>query len=58
MKADMWKSITDKVNPIGVAKRTTGEIKDKWRTMVFSAKKDFSCIKQQQQPEADVHWRL
>ena len=49
MKADVWKSITDKVNAIGVAKRTTGEIKDKWRTMVSSAKKGFSRVKQQQQ---------
>ena len=45
MKADLWKSITDKVTAIGVAKKTTGEIKDKWRTMVSSAKKDFSRVK-------------
>jgi hypothetical protein len=48
MKANVWKSITDKVNAIGVAKRTTGEIKDKWRTMVSAAKKDYSRSKHQQ----------
>ena len=35
MKANIWKSIMDK-------------IKDKWRTMVSAAKKDYSRTKQQQ----------
>ena len=48
-KAEVWKSITDKVNALGVAKRETIEVKDKWRTMVSAAKKDYSRAKQQQQ---------
>ncbi|CAB4000378.1 Hypothetical predicted protein [Paramuricea clavata] len=67
MKAIVWKFITDKVNAIGVARRTTGEIKDKWRTMVSAAKKDYSRTKQQQKqtgggsapvPVKETSWRI
>ncbi len=47
-KAEVWQSIRDKVNALGVAKRTTSEIKDKWRTMVTAAKKDFSRERREQ----------
>ena len=45
MKANVWKSITDKVNAIGVAKRTTGEIKDKWRRPRFCSEKGLQTSK-------------
>lgn len=48
-KAEVWQMMTEKVNALGVAKRTTDEVKDKWRTMVSSAKKDFSREKIQKQ---------
>ena len=47
MKANVYKSITDKVNAIAVAKWMTREIKDKWRMMISVAKKDYSQAKQQ-----------
>lgn len=41
-KTDVWQSIANKVNSLGVAKRTTIEVKDKWRSMVGAARKEFS----------------
>ena len=38
----MWQSITNRVNALGVAKRTTTEVREKWRTMCGEARRDFS----------------
>ena len=45
-KTEVWKRITNQVNCHGVAKRTAAEVKDKWRSMVMGAKKEFSREKQ------------
>ena len=45
-KAEVWKKIVQQVNSHGVAKRTVTEVKDKWRSMVMGAKKDYSREKQ------------
>lgn len=44
-KKEVWKTIADKVNSLGVAKRTVTEVKDKWRSMVMGAKKEFALEK-------------
>ena len=48
-KAAVWQLSAEKINAIGVARRTSGEVKDKWRMMVSAAKKDYSGVKRQQQ---------
>ena len=45
-KAEVWKKIVQQVNSFGAAKRTVTEVKDKWRSMVMGAKKDYSRDKQ------------
>ena len=39
-KTKVWEEITDKVNALGVCRRTVFEVKEKWRCMVSNAKKE------------------
>ena len=39
-KTKVWEEITDKVNALGVRRRTVFEVKEKWRCMVSNAKKE------------------
>ena len=39
-KTRVWDEITNKVNALGICKRSVIEVKDKWRAMVSSAKKE------------------
>lgn len=41
-KTKVWEDITAKVNSLGVCLRSVCEVKEKWRGMVGSAKKEFS----------------
>ena len=45
MKAQVWQAISNKVNSLGVAQRTINEVKDKWRSMVGVARKEFNLEK-------------
>lgn len=47
-KNKIWDSITRDVNAIGVANRTTHEVKEKWKNLTSSAKKKFSDIRRQE----------
>lgn len=39
-KSRVWEEITNKVNALGVCKRDAMDVKEKWRSMVSSAKKE------------------
>ncbi|XP_022808767.1 t-SNARE domain-containing protein 1-like [Stylophora pistillata] len=39
-KTRIWEEITEKVNALGVSKRTVVEVKEKWRGMVSGAKRE------------------
>ena len=39
-KSRVWEEITSKVNALGVCKRSVAEVKEKWRGMVSSARKE------------------
>lgn len=39
-KNEMWQAICDRVNALGVAKRTPNDIREKWRAMRGEARKD------------------
>ena len=39
-KTKVWEEITERVNSLGVCKRTAIEVKEKWRGMVSTAKKE------------------
>lgn len=39
-KTRIWEEITEKVNALGVSKRTVMEVKEKWRGMVSGAKRE------------------
>ena len=41
-KSRVWEEITTKVNALGVCKRSVVEVKEKWRGMVSSARKEHS----------------
>ena len=45
MKAQVWQAISNEVNSLGVAQRTINEVKDKWRSMVGVARKEFNLEK-------------
>ena len=47
-KTEVWRSITSKVNSLGVCERSVQEIKDKWRGMVGEAKKEHCQVKKKQ----------
>ena len=41
-KQAVWQSISDRVNALGMAKRSTTDVKDKWRAMCGAARKEMS----------------
>ncbi len=41
-KNEVWQSICDKVNALGVAKRSIKDVKEKWRAMCGVARKDMA----------------
>ena len=43
-KIRIWEQITERVNSLGVCKRSVIEIKEKWRGMVSSAKKEHNKV--------------
>ena len=43
-KIQIWEDIAERVNAIGVCKRSVIEIKEKWRGMVSNAKKEHNKI--------------
>ena len=45
MKAEVWQTICNKVNSLGVAQRTINKVKDQWRSMVGVSKKEFNLEK-------------
>ena len=47
-KNEMWKKIADAVNAVGVAMRTTAEVREKWRNLQSQAKKEFSELAKEQ----------
>ena len=51
MKAQVWQAISNKVNSLGVAQRTINEVKDKWRSMVGVARKEFNLEKRLRKTE-------
>ncbi|XP_028407876.1 nuclear apoptosis-inducing factor 1-like [Dendronephthya gigantea] len=46
-KNKIWENITKEINAIGVANRTTSEIKEKWKNLTSSAKKTFADVNRQ-----------
>ena len=44
-KKHIWKEITDTVNAVGVANCTVQEIKDKWKNMHLTGKKELSSFR-------------
>ena len=44
----MWKKIAEAVNAVGVAMRTTAEVREKWRNLHSQAKKEFSKLAKEQ----------
>ena len=44
----VWEDIASAVNAVGVALRTTQEIKDKWKNIQSTAKKEFSGFRKEQ----------
>ena len=47
-KNEMWKKIAEAVNAVGVAMRTTAEVREKWRNLHSQAKKEFSELAKEQ----------
>ena len=47
-KTETWKAITEKLNAIGVASRTIYKLKQKWKGLFSTAKKEFSQQKKVQ----------
>ena len=46
-KNKIWDNITKEINAIGVANRTTSEVKEKWKNLTSSAKKTFAEVNRQ-----------
>jgi hypothetical protein len=46
-KNKIWDKITQEINAIGVANRTTSEVKEKWKNLTSSAKKKFADVNRQ-----------
>ena len=46
-KNKIWEAIAEAVNAVGVTARTTQEVRDKWKNLHSSAKKDFSSFKRE-----------
>ena len=47
-KTETWKAITEKVNAVGVANRTIQEVKQKWKGLFSTAKKELSQLRKAQ----------
>ena len=47
-KNKIWDDITREINAVGVANRTSHEVKEKWKNLTSSAKKKFSDMRRQQ----------
>ena len=47
-KTRVWEEITAKVNSLGVCLRSVSEVKDKWRSMVSIARKEYSKVNKDQ----------
>ena len=47
-KNKVWEEIAAAVNAVGVTLRTTQEVKDKWKNLQSTAKKEFSGFKKEQ----------
>ena len=46
-KQEVWEEITRAVNAVGTANRTVTEVKDKWKNLHSTAKKEFSEFKRE-----------
>ena len=46
-KNQIWEEITKDVNAVGKANRTVQEVKDKWKNLHSTAKKEFSTFKKE-----------
>ena len=46
-KQQVWEEITRAVNAVGTANRTVSEVKDKWKNLHSTAKKEFSEFKRE-----------
>ena len=46
-KNEVWEDITRAVNAVGLASRTVAEVKDKWRNLHSTAKRDFSSFRRE-----------
>ncbi|XP_067044411.1 t-SNARE domain-containing protein 1-like [Acropora muricata] len=46
-KNEVWQEITDAVNAVGTAGRTVVEVKDKWKNLHSTAKKEFATFKRE-----------
>ena len=44
-KNRIWEEISEAVNAVGVAERSTQEVRDKWKNLQSHAKREFSCFK-------------
>ena len=47
-KNETWKKIADAVNAVGVTMRTTGEVREKWKSLHTQAKKEFTQLSKEQ----------
>ena len=47
-KNKIWEEIASAVNSVGVTARTTQEVREKWRNLQCTAKKEFSLVKAEQ----------
>ena len=50
-KIQIWEDIAERVNAIGVCKRSVMEIKEKWRGMVSNAKKEHNQDRKRQKED-------
>ena len=46
-KNEVWQEISDAVNAVGTAGRTVVEVKDKWKNLHSTAKKEFATFKRE-----------
>ena len=46
-KNEVWQEITDAVNAVGTAGRTLAEVKDKWKNLHSTVKKEFSTFRKE-----------
>ena len=46
-KKEVWEDITRAVNAVGLSSRTVTEVKDKWKNLHSTAKKEFSSFRRE-----------